>query len=168
MERINNKEKSWDKYYYNICAEVADNSKCLSRQIGAILVRDKCIISTGYNGGPRGTQRCDQRPDIEDQFKQEGVCPRYAMGYKSGQGLEYCTAAHGEENSILMCARMGVVAKDAIMYMTCGIPCKNCMIKIINVGIKELVVTKMDLYDEISKYLLESSDVNVRLYDFLQ
>jgi dCMP deaminase len=167
MERTSNEEKSWDKYYYNVCVEVADNSKCLSRGIGAILVRDKCIISTGYNGGPRGSIRCDQRPDIKERFRQEGVCPRKAMGYGSGQGLEYCIAAHAEENSILMCARMGVVAKDAVMYMTCGIPCKNCMIKIINVGVKELVVTKMDLYDEASEYLLANSDVNVRLYDFL-
>lgn len=161
-------DKDWDKYYYNICLDVMDNSKCFSRQIGAILVKDKCIISTGFNGPPRGAPRCDLRQEIPEEYRKLGTCPRTLMGFKSGQGLDWCTAAHGEENAILMCARMGIEAKEATMYMSCGIPCKNCMIKIINVGIKEIVVTSMDLYDETSGHLLKGSPVKARLYSFLE
>lgn len=160
---------SWDEWYYNICVQVARNSKCLSRQIGAILVRDKLIVATGYNGPPRGIVRCDLRDDLDVKL-QEGVCPRKTMGFKSGEGLEVCVAAHAEENTILMCAREGIKCKGATMYMACGIPCKKCMIMIIQVGIKELVVTKMDTYgvlDDSSAYLLKNSNVKVRLYDFI-
>jgi len=167
MEKVGNFEKSWDKYYYNICIDVADNSKCWSRGIGAILVKDKHVISMGYNGPPRGMVDCGKRTDISPDYVKERTCPRYAMGYKSGEGLDYCPAVHAEENSILTCARMGVVAKDSIMYMTCGIPCRDCMKKIMNVGIKELVCTNLNYYDELSKYMVEKSNVKIRLYDFI-
>ena len=166
----------WDEYYYNICKQVARNSKCLSRKIGAILVKDKLMIASGYNGPPRGIPRCDKRWDIDKRFaeqydcpaEKENKCPRYALGFKSGQGLDVCVAAHAEENTILMCARKGIEAEGSIMYMTCGIPCKNCLIKIIQAGVKELVVTKLTNYDDGSMYLLENSKVKMRLYDFIK
>jgi len=171
--------ESWDEYFYNICVQTARNSKCLSRRIGAILVRDKCIISSGYNGPATGIPRCDQRWKIDNVFaekyknkvdlnKVEGVCPRKVLGFKSGEGLEVCVAVHSEENAILMCAKEGISAENTTMYMTCGIPCKMCLNKIIQVGVKELVVTKLTTYDDSSLYLLENSSVKVRLFDFIK
>lgn len=173
--------RSWDEYYYNVTVQVARNSKCLSRKIGAILVKDKTIISTGYNGPPRGIPRCDLRWAIDEDFINKykpvwaesaddlvsGKCPRHTLGAKSGELTEICPAAHAEENAILSCAREGISTKGAIMYMTCSIPCFRCMIKIINAGISELVMTGTDVYDDNTMYLLSNSDVKVRLYDFI-
>jgi len=176
---------SWDEYFYNFCLNTAGNSKCLSRKIGAILVRDKRVISTGYNGPPEGIQRCDERWKIDDALMIEfgkllqsgkaqnaselrGKCPRLVMGFKSGEGLDWCVAGHAEENAIINAARMGVCAKDATMYMTCGVPCTKCLVKVINVGIRNLVVTSFNLYDISSEYLVKEAKLNVRLYDFLE
>jgi len=171
---------SWDEHYFGVCLSVARNSKCMSRKIGAILVREKRIISTGYNGPPEGLPTCDYRWTLDKPFYDkfqgdkeldweslQGKCPRRVIGFKSGHGMEWCPAVHAEENTILNCARMGISAKDTIMYMTCGIPCSKCMVKIINTGVKELVVSKFSWYDESTKYILENSDVKVRLYDFV-
>jgi len=168
---------SWDEHFFNICLQVSRNSKCFSRKIGAILVRDKRVISTGYNGAPSGIPPCDKRwiidPVFSERFsefsskKNSGKCPRQVIGFKSGEGIEWCPAAHAEENTIVNCARLGISAKGSIMFMSCGIPCSKCMIKIINAGVEEIVVTKLSYYDETSKYLLENSDVRVRIYDFV-
>jgi dCMP deaminase len=162
--------ESWDEFYYNAAKQMARNSKCLSRRIGAVLVKDKVIIAQGYNGPPRGIMKCDVRTDLIEQGieLQEGVCPRRTMGFPSGQGIEVCIAAHAEANCINMCARRGIKAKGSVMYMTCGIPCKECMIKIIQAGIEEIVVTSLDLYDQPSGWLLENSEVKVRLFDFIK
>ncbi len=158
---------SWDEYYFNVCRQAARNSKCLSRRIGAILVnKNKGIFATGYNGPPTGIVGCDQRDDLGDGLE-VGVCPRRTMGFNSGEGLEICIAAHAEGNCINMCARDGLVAEGAIMYMACGIPCRICMIQIIQAKIKELVVTSMDSYDDVSVWLLKNSNIKVRLYDFI-
>jgi len=180
--------EDWDEYFYNICVQIARHSKCLSRRIGALLVKDKRIIAAGYNGPASGIARCDQRwridPIFAEKYKDKvvidkytndssfeqlkNICPRRAIGAKSGEYLEMCPAVHSEENAILMCARSNAEAKDATMYMTCGIPCKLCMNKIIQVGIKEIVVTTLAMYDDTSLYLLENSNVKVRLFDFIK
>lgn len=184
MGQEEQKLEAWDRYYYEICSAVAANSKCFSRQIGAILVRDKNIISTGYNGPPRGIPRCDERWKI-DPFMTEmfgrlvqekslavddlrGKCPRQVMGFKSGEAIDLCPAAHAEENTILSAARIGISTKDAKMYMTCGIPCGKCMVKIINAGIEELIVTELNFYDTLSRYLVDNSTVKLRKFSFLQ
>ena len=171
--------KSWDEYFYNVARQAARNSKCFSRRIGAVLVKDNIIISTGYNGPPRGIPTCDKIWKIDTGFiakyggliqkdtETVGKCPRYVLGAKSGEQMELCPAGHAEENSILNCARLGISTMDTTMYMTCGIPCGKCMIKIINAGVKELVVTTFTYYDDNAKYLLENSNIRVRLFDFL-
>jgi len=168
----------WDRYFFNICRQVARNSKCLSRRIGAIIVKDKSIISTGYNGPPRGIPRCDLRWILDDNFYTKysskivkplsdiPTCPRHSLGAKSGELLDICVAAHAEENAIVNAARMGICTKDTIMYMTCGIPCFRCLAKIINSGVSEIVVTGLKFYDDNSEFLLNNSNVKVRLYDF--
>jgi len=183
-------DKNWDIYFHNICKAVSSNCKCLSRQIGAILVRDKSIVSTGYNGPPRGVIPCDERWFVDENMKKkagfekmtigefnslyksklEGVCPRYVdeMGFKSGEGLEWCPAGHAEENAILNAARNGIKTKGLKMYMDCQIPCKNCLIKIINSGIEEIIVTGFKYYDISSEYLLKESGLRVRVYNHLK
>jgi dCMP deaminase len=173
-ERVN----SWDEYFYNVCKQVARNSKCLSRKIGAILVRDKSIVSTGYNGPPRGVPMCDERWKIDDllvkkygEQKEEdvvGKCPRYVVGFKSGEGLEICVAGHAERNSLINAARNGIATKGTTMYMTCGIPCSPCLVEIINAGVKEIVVANLKFYDELnSRYLLDTSNLKMRVFDFI-
>lgn len=172
--------ESWDEYFYNVCRQVARNSKCLSRRIGAVLVWDKGIISTGYNGPPRGIPRCDKRwiidkefalkylPMVDDPNDLEGKCPRYPIGFKSGQGLEICPAGHAERNALINAARKGIQTKGTTLYMSCGIPCSPCLVEIINAGVKEIVVTSLKIYDETSKYLLVQGDLGIRLFDFVK
>ncbi len=140
----------WDNRFLAICSELSKWSSCKSRQIGAVIVRDKVIISTGYNGPPRGIPHCGD------------VCPRRVKGFKSGEGLHICPALHAEENAILNAARVGASVLDTTMYMSCGIPCKDCLKKIINVGIREIVCTSSILYDDLSRFLISESDLMIR------
>ena len=169
---------SWDEYFYNVAVQAARNSKCFSRRIGAILVKDNTIISTGYNGPPRGIPTCDKRWKLDSDFLTKygnlpdgtevaGKCPRYVLGAKSGEMMHLCVAGHAEENAILNCARLGIETKGTIMYMTCGMPCSKCWVKIINAGIKEIVVMSYAIYDESTRFLMDNADVKVRLFDFL-
>jgi len=151
----------WDLYFYNIAREVAKQSRCLSRQIGCIIVKDKSIITTGYNGPPRGI------PDCSTRSRKEGVCPRQAKGFVSGEGLHLCPAAHAEANAIVNVARLGGTSTvGTSMYLNCGVPCKNCLGLIINAGIKELVVTNIGQYDFLSGWMLKNGEheIIVRTY----
>lgn len=170
---------SWDEYFYNVCRQAARNSKCLSRRIGAVLVKDKSIISTGYNSPPRGVPSCDRRWTLDPHFiakyedqiivpidHNKPMCPRKTLGAKSGEMLDICPAGHAEENAILNAAWHGISTKGSTLFMTCGIPCFRCIIKIINAGISEIVVTGISFYDDNAEFLLNNSDVKVRFYDF--
>ena len=164
-----NREESrnrWDKYFMDICKVVASNSKCLSRQIGAILIKDKSIVSTGYNGAPRGLPHCGEernktdmnlfgllRDGIDPILGDHTMCPRQRLGYHSGEGLHLCPAAHAEVNCIANAARIGVAVLGTTMYMTCGRPCANCLAIIINAGVAELVCASIEEYDETSKFI---------------
>ena len=147
----------WDEYFHSICKAVSNNSKCLSRQIGAILVRDKVIICTGYNGPPRGIPHCNG-----------DICPRRAKGYVSGDGLHLCPAAHAECNAIVQAARLGIQTRGAILYLNTQIPCKDCLIKIINSGIEEVVCTEMKQYDFLTDFLLANSNIKIRLFSHME
>ena len=169
----------WDKYFMEISEVVSRKTKCLSRRIGAVIVRDKSIVSTGYNGPPRGVPHCSERysidKDLEDAIKEKYKgqvilldelklkCPRQSLGFKSGEGLEWCIAGHAERNAIVNAARLGISVKDTIMYMNCGIPCTPCLVEIINAGICELRVTKLTYYDKSSKYLVEQSGLIIKV-----
>ncbi len=168
---------SWDKYFLEICNVVASNSKCLSRKIGAILVKDKRILCTGYNGAPSGVPHCNHRYLLDKalikEMKEKGiehdpdlanVCPRRALGYKSGEGLHLCIAGHAERNCLITAARVGIATEGCSLYMNVGIPCKDCLIEIINAGIKEIVVTSLSYYDAESEYLVEQSNLKIREY----
>lgn len=147
----------WDHRFYLACEMVAEWSTCLSRQIGAIIVRGDTIISTGFNGPPRGIPHC-VGPD----------CPRRMKGFLSGQGLHLCPAAHAETNAIVNAARIGVATEGATMYMSCGVPCRECMKLIINAGIAEIVCVSTELYDDMSYLLLDKSSLKMRLFTHLR
>ena len=175
----------WDRYFLDICKTVSQNSKCLSRKIGAILVKDKSILSTGYNGPPRGIPHCGYQRVMTDNvlcsklikvFPKEEcggllqcseidyTCPRQLLMYKSGEGLDICIASHAERNVLINAAKNGVSTDGGTLYMNCNIPCKDCLIEIINAGIKELVVVEYSFYDSMSKFLLEHSGIDVRTF----
>lgn len=173
---MNNAE--WDLYFYNICKIVASKSQCLSRKIGAILVKDKSIVATGYNGPPRGVPHCGR-----DRFEKDkrfayipkdsaksfyNSCPRRAMGYTSGKGLELCTATHAEVNCIVNSARLGVSVLNTTMYMNCVVSCQECAKVLINSGVVELVVESDDHYDSGAKFLIENSHLKVRTFKRLE
>jgi dCMP deaminase len=177
---------SRDQWFYNMAVAVGAYAKCHSRKIGAVLVRDKSVISTGYNGPPRGVPTCDPRWVIDKAFKEKyghhmldtehddiefkttkGFCPRRIIGFPSGEGLEVCPAGHAERNALINAAKLGIKTNHTKLYMSCGVPCTPCMVEIINSGVDELVCTSMHIYDETAMYLLENCDVKVRIFDFL-
>lgn len=163
--------EKWNSNFHDLCVEISMWSTCLSRQVGAVIVRDKTIVSTGFNGPPRGIPHCgEERVLVDPTIKymlpeKRHLCPRKALGFKSGQGLDLCTASHAEENAIVNAARIGVPTIGTTMYMSCGIPCKDCLKKIINAGIIEIVCTDIDdWYDDMSKFLVQQSKLKVRNY----
>ena len=160
----------WDKHFHNLCIEISKQSSCLSRQIGAILVRDNIIISTGYNGPPRGVPHCkfDFLNRIEDSMKvvDNPKCPRQILGYKSGEYLDICPSVHAETNCLASAARVGAITKDTTLYMNCIIPCKSCFGLLINAGVKEIVVESLEGYDSLAKdFILPHSEVVVRTFE---
>jgi dCMP deaminase len=167
----------WDDYFHTICHTIATNSPCLSRQVGAILVRDRIIIASGYNGPPRGIPHCGPERNksdiklyhrlthtIEPVYGDDTMCPRQRLGFGSGDGLNFCPAAHAEDNCITNAARIGVATTGATLYLTGGTPCKDCLKKIINAGIVEIVCESMTAYDELSTWLLRESEITIRIY----
>ena len=170
----------WDKHFHNLCIEISKQSSCLSRQIGAILVKDNIIISTGYNGPPRGVPHCGEAricfdrqhyirlitfdPNHTDMYN---TCPRQILKYKSGEGLDtICPSVHAETNCLASAARVGAVTKDTTLYMNCIIPCKSCLGLLINAGVKEIVVDSLEGYDSLAKdFILPNSDIIVRIFE---
>lgn len=172
----------WDTYFHQICESVSSKSPCLSRKIGAILVRNNSIISTGYNGPPRGIPHCgldrmkkdkhlNYLTDItenEDSIHLNrffSECPRKVLNYESGTHMEICPAQHAEENAISNASRLGVSVVNSTLYMNCVIPCKNCFGTLINAGIKEIVVDKIEVYDVHTKFLIENSNIKLRSFN---
>jgi dCMP deaminase len=122
------KRPSWDEYFMKITRLVAERSTCLRRKVGAIIVKDKRIISTGYNGAPRNLSHC-----------LEVGCLREQMDIPSGERHEMCRGAHAEQNAIIQAASSGVSMEGAAMYCTTA-PCSTCAKMIINAGIAQLVL----------------------------
>ena len=141
---------SWDEYFMNIAKVVASRSNCMKRKVAAIIVRDKRVISTGYNGTPRGTRNCN-----------EGGCPRCNSLAASGANLSECLCSHGEENAIVQASYHGVSLKDAIIYTTFA-PCLQCAKMIINSGIREVIYNMEYPLNETSFRLFSEGAVFVR------
>lgn len=150
---------NWHTYFMLICESLAKNSKCMSRQIGSLIVIDKSIVSTGYNGPPRGTKHCIERYNISHLT--DRMCPRRLAGYRSGEGLHLCPAAHAEVNCISNAARLGVSVKGGTLYLNTCTPCKNCAAQIINAGIIQVVCLTLSAYDDLGPILLEEAGIEV-------
>jgi dCMP deaminase len=118
----------WDEYFMEIALTISRRATCLRRQIGALLVRDKRILATGYNGAPSGLPHCA-----------ETGCLRQQLGVPSGERQELCRALHAEQNAIIMAAFHGVYLSGATLYCTHQ-PCITCAKMLINAGVKRVVV----------------------------
>lgn len=140
----------WDSYFMNIAEVVASRGNCSRRHVAAVIVRDQRIISTGYNGTPRGITNCC-----------EGGCPRCNSDAPSGTALTDCICAHAEENAIVQAAYHGIAVKDATIYTTFS-PCLYCTRMIINSGITEVVFKDRYTIDERSFELLSQAGVKCR------
>ena len=136
----------------DITRRVATRSTCLRRAVGAILVHDKRIIASGYNGGPSGLAHC---LDIG--------CLREKLGIPSGQQHELCRGIHAEQNAIIQAARYGVSIEGSVLYCTTQ-PCTQCTKMLINAGITEIVYAE-GYPDDLARELLEESGIIVRRFE---
>ncbi len=134
----------WDSYFMTIAAVAATRSTCLRRQVGAVIVRDGQIISTGYNGSPKGTPHCA-----------ETGCLRARLHIPSGERQEICRGSHAEMNAIAQAASVGVSTAGASLYCTHS-PCAFCTKAIINAGIRR-VVYLYSYPDELAEHLREEA-----------
>ncbi len=144
------KRPDWDKYFMDIAEVASRRSNCCRRHVAAVIVKDRRIISTGYNGTPRGIKNCD-----------EGGCPRCSSDAPSGEKLEECLCSHGEENAIVQAAYHGISVKDSTLYTTFS-PCLLCAKMIINAGIKEVIYRDRYTIDSTSRRLLEEAHIILR------
>lgn len=141
---------TWDEYFMGIARMVAMRSNCIKRKVAAVIVKDKRIISTGYNGTPRGVKNCN-----------EGGCPRCNSFGTQGANLAECICSHAEENAITQAAYHGVNIKESTLYTTFS-PCLICTKMVINSGIREVVYNVEYTLDEIPKKILGEAKVEVR------
>lgn len=140
----------WDEYFMNIAQVAASRSNCIRRHVAAVIVKDRRIISSGYNGTPRGVRNCS-----------DGGCPRCNSDTPSGNNLDVCLCSHAEENAIVQAAYHGIAVKGATLYTTYS-PCLQCAKMIINAGILEVIYHQRYSIDEVSMGLLREAGVIVR------
>ncbi len=141
---------SWDEYFLGIADLVSKRSTCLRRKVGAVLVKDKRMLATGYNGAPSRIAHCS-----------EAGCMREKLKIPSGERHELCRGLHAEQNAFLQAALHGTSLKDAILYSTIQ-PCIICAKMIINAGIKEIVI-KGDYPDPMARGILKEAKIRVRI-----
>lgn len=141
----------WDDRFMNLAETVAEWSSCYqaNRHVGAIIVKDKHILATGYNGAPSGIESCAER----------GECLRRVKNIASGTMQEVCYAVHAEQNAIIQAAKFGISLEGATMYVTHQ-PCVICTRMIINSGIKK-VIYKNGYPDEFALQLFAESNVKI-------
>ena len=147
--RVKDKRPSWDQYFLEIARTVATRSTCLRRRVGALIVKDRRILATGYNGTPKSIVHCSV-----------AGCLRKKLDVPSGERHELCRGLHAEQNAIIQAALYGTSVKDSIMYVT-NHPCIICAKMIINAGIKEIAIA--DGYpDKMAKDFFKEAKIKVR------
>ena len=149
LNKTKNKRPGWDDYFIRIAYLVSERSTCLRRKVGAVLVKDKRILATGYNGAPAGIVHCEVTG-----------CLREKLNVPSGERHELCRGLHAEQNVLLQAALHGVSVKDSVLYVTVT-PCIICAKMIINAGVKEVVIDG-DYPDKMAKEFLKEAGVKVR------
>jgi dCMP deaminase len=140
---------SWETYFMNITNLVAERSTCLRRAVGAVIVKDKRILSTGYNGAPTGLRHC-----------LEVGCLREKLGVESGKMHELCRGIHAEQNAIIQAAYHGVSVKGGSLFCT-NQPCSICARMIINAGINKIYY-QSGYADPLAKELLEEAEIEMK------
>ena len=139
---------SWDEYYLEIAVLIAGRSTCLRRKVGALLVKDKRLLTTGYNGAPAGMKHCA-----------EIGCIRQLHNIPSGERHELCRGLHAEQNAIIQGALHGVSIAGAELYCTHH-PCSMCAKMLVNAGVKKVVL--LDKYpDLLAEEILKEARIDV-------
>jgi dCMP deaminase len=146
MKRI-----SWDEYFLRIAELVAERSTCLRRRVGAVLVRDRRILATGYNGPPHGLAHCD-----------EVGCLRQKRRIPAARQIEICRGIHAEQNAIVQAATFGTPVPGARLYCTHQ-PCITCTKMLINAGVMEILVSD-DYPDQLAAAMLREAGVKFRRF----
>jgi dCMP deaminase len=139
---------SWDEYFSRMASLAATRSTCLRRHVGAVIVKERMVLSTGYNDTPRGVPNCG-----------DGGCARCAGDAPSGVGLDTCLCLHAEQNSIIQAAYHGVSIAGASIYVTHQ-PCLTCAKMILNAGIRRVVFTG-DYPDPTAREMLGAAGVEL-------
>lgn len=143
------KRLSWDEYFLQMADLISQRSTCLRRRVGAVAVREKRIMATGYNGAPPEMAHCSQ-----------AGCIRQKLNIPSGQRQELCRALHAEQNIIIQAVLHKIDLKDTTIYVT-NQPCVICTKMLISVGVKEIVMR--DGYpDKLARQMLKEAGIKVR------
>lgn len=143
------KRKSWDRYFLDIAQLVSERSTCLRRKVGAVLVREKRILCTGYNGAAHGLPHCD-----------EAGCIRQKLGIKPAERIEVCRGIHAEQNAVVQAAAFGISVSGATLYCTHE-PCVTCAKILLNANVREFVVGA-SYPDKFARQMLAQAGVKVR------
>ncbi|MEW6671569.1 MAG: cytidine/deoxycytidylate deaminase family protein [Thermodesulfobacteriota bacterium] len=145
---VEDKRPSWENYFMGITELVAKRSTCRRRSVGAVIVKDKRILTTGYNGAPSGIRHCI-----------EVGCLREQLNVASGERHELCRGIHAEQNAIIQAALHGVSIKDATLFCT-NLPCSICAKMIINAGITKIYYLS-GYADAISEDMLREASIEL-------
>ncbi len=145
---MSDKRPSWDEYFMKIAHDVAERSTCIRRRVGAIIVINKRILATGYNGVPSGIAHCEERG-----------CLRNELGIPSGERQEICRGLHAEQNAIIQASQYGFSISNSVIYSTTQ-PCITCAKMIINAGITR-VIYEGDYPDTLSLEMLEEAGIRL-------
>lgn len=143
------KRPDWDNYFLELARLVSKRSTCLRRKVGAVVVKDKHILSTGYNGAPKKITHCDK-----------AGCVRIRLKIPSGQRHELCRGLHAEQNAIIQAALYGTSLNGATLYCT-NLPCSICAKMIINAGIKNIISIK-GYPDKLTEGFLKEADIKTK------
>jgi dCMP deaminase len=139
---------SWDQYFMDITRLVATRSSCLRRQVGALLVKDRNILATGYNGVPSGISHCN-----------DAGCLRERLAVPSGERHELCRGLHAEQNAIIQAAKHGTNIDGSTLYCT-TMPCIICTKMIINAGIARVIYSE-GYADELAREMIAEAAIEV-------
>ena len=143
---------SWDSYFMKIAEDVSTRSTCLRRQVGAVIVKDKRMLTTGYNGAPTGISHCTEQN-----------CLRILYNVPSGERHELCRGLHAEQNAIIQAAYYGVSVNGAAIYVTHQ-PCSICTKMLINSGIKSFIF-RAPYKDDLAQEMIAEAGISCRILE---
>jgi len=145
------KRPDWNEYFMKMAQLVSTRTTCIRRGVGAVIVKEKRVLATGYNGVPKGVEHCLSRG-----------CLREKLGIPSGQRQEICRGLHAEQNAIIQASRFGISIKDSVLYCTHQ-PCVTCAKMAINAGITEIIIGG-DYPDKLAVEMLKEAKIKLTKY----